>query len=113
MPRLAICAVLASALSACSASTPVTLHNGSAYRLESMVFSGSGFEASLGTVAPGQSVTTRVYPSGESGLAVRFEANDRIYSYKPQGYFEGSGRYRVSAIVSTDLSVTVASELVP
>jgi hypothetical protein len=113
MTRLMICAVLAFVLSACGSSTPVAFHNTSGHRLESVVLSGSGFEASLGAVAPGQALTAHVYPSGESGLAVSFAANGRGYSYQPQDYFEGGGSYKVSATVSHDLTVAVASEIRP
>ncbi len=77
------------------------------------MLSGSGFEASLGAVAPSQSSTAHVYPSGESGLAVSFSANGREYSYEPQDYFEGGGSYKVSAKVNHDLTVAVASEIGP
>ena len=113
MTRHMIFAVLASVLSACGSSTSVAFHNTSGHRLESVVLSGSGFEASLGVVAPSQSVTAHVYPAGESGLAVSFTANGREYSYEPQNYFEGGGSYKVSAKVNDDLTVAVASEIGP
>ncbi|WP_057659747.1 hypothetical protein [Pseudoxanthomonas dokdonensis] len=111
MKRLAICAVLTSAFSACSSGTPVAFHNTSEHRLESVVISGSGFEASLGAIAPGQSITVDVYPSGESGLDVSFAAKGQDYSYGPQDYFEGGGSYKVSATVNQDLTVAVSSEI--
>jgi hypothetical protein len=113
MARIAICAFLISILSACGSGTPVSFHNASEHQLESVVLSGSGFEASLGVVAPGQSLTAKVYPSGESGLAVTFTAKGQDFSYEPQDYFEGGGRYKVSATVNRNLSVEVLSETRP
>ena len=111
MTRLAICAAFISILSACSSGTPVAFHNASEHQLERVVLSGSGFEASLGVVAPGRSLTAKVYPAGESGLVISFTANGQDFSYEPQDYFEGGGRYKVSATVGHDLSVVVQSEI--
>jgi hypothetical protein len=113
MKRLAICAIFVSVLSACGSGTPVAFHNASEHQLERVVLSGSGFEASLGVLASGQSLTTKVYPSGESGLAVSFTADGQNFSYKPQDYFEGGGRYKVSATVNHDFKVVVHSEIWP
>ena len=109
MTRFPICMVLASLLTACGSGTPVAFHNTSAHRLDGVVLSGNGFEASLGVVAPGQSLKAQVHPSGESGLAVRFTTNGRNYRYEPQDYFEGGGRYALSATVNHDLTVAVHS----
>ena|SRR4249919_1926920 len=113
MIRFAICVLFALVLSACGSGTPVAFHNQSEHQLEAVELSGSGFKASLGTVAPGKSRTVRVYPAGESGLAVTFLANGRRLSYKPYGYFEGGGSYKVSATVNRDLKVAVDSDIWP
>jgi hypothetical protein len=113
MLRFAVFAVIVSVLSACGSGTPVTLHNTSKHRLESVVISGSGFQASLGTVAAGQSLTAKVYPSGESGLAMTFTAGGKNFSYEPQDYFEGGGRYKVSATVNRNLTLAVHSDTWP
>lgn len=110
MSRLAICAVLVFLLSACSSGTPVVFQKASEHQLDNVVLSGRGFEASLGVVAPGQSITAQIYPSGESGLAVTFTANGRGFSYKPQDYFEGGGSYKLSSTVNRNLTVVVHSE---
>ena len=113
MMRFAICALFSVALSACGSGATVAFHNESDHQLKAVELSGSGFKATLGTIAPGQSITARVYPSGESGLAVSFIANGQNLSYKPQGYFEGGGMYKVSASVNKDLTVSVDSDLRP
>ena len=113
MIRLAIWLIFALVLSACGAGTSVTFQNQSEYQLEAVEVSGSGFKASLGVVAPGQSLTAKVYPSGESGLAVSFMASGQSYRYEPQDYFEGGGMYKVSATVNRDLTVSVHSDIRP
>ena len=113
MLRFAVFFVIVSVLSACDSGTPVTLRNASKHRLESVVISGSGFQASLGTVAAGQSLTRKVYPSGESGLAITFTTGGKNFSYAQQGYFEGGGRYKVSATVNRNLTVAVHSDIWP
>jgi hypothetical protein len=113
MTRIAICLLLALVLSACGSGASVTFHNKSDYRLEAVELSGSGFKATLGVIAPGQSLTAQVYPAGESGLAVSFMANGHSYSYKPQDYFEGGGMYKLSATVDRDLTVSVDSDIRP
>ncbi len=111
MVRFAICVLFALVLSACGSGVTVAFHNKSNHQLKAVELSGSGFKATLGAIAPGQSISARVYPSGESGLAVSFIAKGQSFSYKPQGYFEGSGMYKVSASVNNDLTVAVDSDL--
>ncbi len=113
MKRFAIWLLIALALSACGSGTSVTFKNQSKYRLEAVQLSGSGFKASLGEVPPRQSLTVKVYPSGESGLSVSFVANGQTYNYEPQDYFEGGGMYKVSATVERDLTVSVRSDTWP
>jgi len=105
--------LLTLALSACGSGTPVAFHNKSDRRLEDVELSGSGFKASLGVVAAGQSLTVPVYPAGESGLAVSFMADGQRFSYKPQDYFESGGSYKVAATVNRNLTVSVRSDIWP
>ena len=104
--------VLVLLLGGCGPGTPVTFRNASDHPLEGVVLSGSGFEATLGRVAPGESVSATVHPEGESGLAVRFRVNGRDVAYAPQDYLESTS-YRVSATVNRDLSVDVTSAIGP
>ena len=113
MKRFAICFFLASALSACGSGVSTTFKNQSDRELEAVELSGSGFKASLGIVAPGQSHTIRVYPSGDSALSVSFVANGQSYSSGPQGYFSGGWMWEVSAKVERDLTVSVETDIWP
>lgn len=114
MTRLAILALfVVVVLSACSSGTPIKFRNQSEYRLEAVELSGTGFKASIGAVDPGRSVTVRVRPAGESGLAVSFMANGQRFSFKPYGYFEGRSGYKVSATVTRDLRVAIDTDLWP
>jgi len=109
MTRLAIIFSFVVVLCACGSGTDVRFKNSSEYPLEAVELSGSGFKASLGTVAPGRSLTAEIYPSGETGLAVSFTAKGRRYTYEPQDYFEAGG-YRVSAKVDGSLAISVETE---
>ena len=113
MKRFAICLLLVPALSACGSGVSTTFKNQSDHKLESVELSGSGFKASLGIVAPGQSHTIKVYPSGDSALSVSFVANGQSYSYEPQGYFSSGWMFKVSAKVERDLTVSVESDIWP
>ena len=99
------------ALGACSQSTPVSITNRSGKELQSVAISGSGFESTLGSIAPGTTVTTQVRPSGESGLKLSFRSGKHAISLPAQGYFEGGGNYAVRAVVAQDLSVSVNASL--
>jgi len=103
--------IAVAALSGCSPGTPVIVTNNSAFTVESVVISGSGFSHALGTIAPGQSVSAGVDPRGESGLRVAFRAGTRQVRTRPQGYFEGGGAYKVRAVIAPDLSVQVTGDL--
>lgn len=99
--------VTALVLGGCSPSTPVTISNRATVPLEDLVISGSGFDQRVGTVAPGQTVTVRVMPVGESGLSLAFHSGARPLRTPPQGYFEGGGNYKVSVVIASDLRATV------
>lgn len=111
MKRLAAGCFLVLALGACSPGVSVTFENQSGVQLEAVELSGSGFKSSLGLVEPGQLLTTKIRPAGESGLSVSFVAGGQHYRQGPQGYFEGGGSYRVSATVDRKLAVSVRSDL--
>ena len=113
MKQLVASLFLTTALSACGSAVSVKFDNQSDHKLESVRLSGSGFEASLREIAPGKSQTVKVYPSGDSALSVSFSADGQSYRFEPQGYFEASGMYKVTATVSRDLSVVVDSDIGP
>lgn len=113
MKRFAILLLLILSLCACGSGASVKFKNQSNHELQSVEISGSGFKASLRDIAPGQSRTVKVYPSGESALSVSFVANGQGYRSEPQGYFEGGGMYKVSVVVSRDLTVLVDTSIWP
>jgi hypothetical protein len=78
--------------------------------LSDVQVSGSGFSEQVGTIVPHAQKKLFIHPRGESGLQVRFNANGKIVSFGPEGYFEANG-YVVTATVSPTLSVSVKSEL--
>jgi len=103
---------LVAGLAACRPSqVPITLENGSGHSLRRVVLAGSGFADTLAEVAAGQSVTVRVRPRGESGLALSFLAGDRQIDLPAKGYFEGAGGYVVKATIDSTFSVDVSSTL--
>lgn len=104
---------LAVALSGCSSGVPITIANHSAVAVQELVLSGSGFSQSVATIAPGDSATVLIHATGESGLGVAFTANAHRVTLPEQGYFEGSGGYKVSVAINPNLSVLVRSDLSP
>jgi hypothetical protein len=95
----------------CSRHPRVTVVNASADPLANLVISGSGFSEPLGTLAPGEKKTVEVTPSGDTGLALEFEAKGATHAPPADGYFEASGLYRVKATARPDFSVTVESKI--
>jgi uncharacterized lipoprotein YajG len=94
----------------CSGSSVVVIANRSNVTVSNVVLSGSGFTNRLGNILPGGEEQIRVNPRGESGLRVVFDAAGRTVDSGEQGYFEATG-YRVSAVISTNLNVSVLSDL--
>jgi hypothetical protein len=99
------------ALGSCSPQNQLIVVNESNVELRDFVASGSGFSQRLGTIAPHTERRVAIQSRRESGLEVRFKASEKVVSSGPDGYFEGSGGYRITATISQDLHVTVKSEL--
>jgi len=106
-----IAAAVALIVGGCSRSPVVTIDNQSSQTLSNIVVSGSGFSNEIGSIDPGEKHKLTVHPVGESGLRIRFYAGTERIDSGEQDYFEPNGGYRVSAVISTDLSVSVSSEL--
>jgi len=94
----------------CSGSSVVTITNRSSVVLSNVVVSGSGFTNRLESIAAGAEQQIAVRPRGESGLRVSFDAAGQRIDSGEQGYFEARG-YRVSAVIATNLSVSISSGL--
>jgi uncharacterized lipoprotein YajG len=94
----------------CSGSSVVTITNRSSVVLSNVVVSGSGFTNRLESIAAGAEQQIAVHPRGESGLRVSFDAAGQRIDSGEQGYFEAQG-YRVSAVIATNLSVSISSGL--
>jgi hypothetical protein len=109
LPSIAVCL----ALTNCSPHNHLVVANDSDVELRDVVASGSGFSLALGTIAPRAERRVAIRCRGESGLELRFKAGEREISFGPDGYFEGSGGYLITATVSRDLRVTVKSQLSP
>ena len=94
-------------LTACGSGTTINLRNGSEQHLTDVTVWGEGYRASLGSIAPGQSRKFVIYPSGETGVAVSFSAEGRVYLAEPRSYFEGGGLYKVALTISREMTVEV------
>src|ERR1035437_8526648 len=94
----------------CSGSSVVTITNRSSIVLSNVVVTGSGFTNRLETIAAGAEQQFTVHPPGESGLGGVFDAARQRGDSGEQGYFEAQG-YRVSAVIATNLSVSISSGL--
>ena len=95
----------------CSHTPIVTITNESSLTLSNVVVSGSGFSERVGTIPAGGEHRLSVRPRGESGVRLVFDAGTQHVDSGEQGYFEAAGGYRVAATVSTNLSVSVSSDL--
>lgn len=109
LPFFLLCLVVLVVLVSCSRHPRVTVVNEAADPLANLIISGSGFSESLGSLAPGEQKTVEVRPSADTGLALTFDAKGTTRSPPPDGYFEASGLYRVTAKVQPDFSVKVES----
>jgi hypothetical protein len=76
----------------------ITVVNDSGSRITSLVLEGNGFSVVLPDMAPGRSETAIVHPSGESGLKVSLQLEERIVSKDDLTYIEPAGGY--TAIVT-------------
>jgi hypothetical protein len=109
--RLLLLLAVIAVLLGCSQATPVSVANRSGVSLERVVISGSGFKQPLGTIAPGVTIKSQVYPKGESGLGISFHSGARRVVLPPQGYFEVGGQYEVTVVVNPDLKASVNAKL--
>jgi hypothetical protein len=94
-------------ITGCSHGTVVTLSNQSSATLSNVILSGTGFTNWIPSITPGAKERVHVHPSGASGLRVTFDVDGKKFDSGEKDYFESG--YRVSAIVHTNLSVTVST----
>jgi hypothetical protein len=111
MKKNLLCCIVAMVTVSCSHGAQLVVINQSNLALTEVLVSGSGFSEQVGTIAPHGERRLLIRPSGESELQIRFNANGKSVSFGPDGYFEGTGGYVVTAIVSPELAVSVKSEL--
>lgn len=102
--------ITGAALIGCSGPSVVTIVNRSSVTVSNVVLSGSGFTNRFESIAPGSERHFTPRPRGESAVRVIFDAAGRSVNSGEQGYFEASG-YRVSAVIDTNLTVSVSSGL--
>ena len=108
--RVVACSLAASLLG-CSDRPVVTVANQSSTTLEHLVVSGSGFSEDVGSLSAGAKRSFSPHSRGESGLRVAFDALGAHHTTAEEGYFEGSGGYRVSVSIDAHFKVTVDSTL--
>ena len=109
--KLFWCVAASVAVVDCSPQNQLVVINQSNLQLRDVVASGFGFSAQVGTIAPHQERRVVIHCPGESGLRLTFKAGGKDVSFGPDGYFEGSGGYLITAAISKDLGVTVKSQL--
>ncbi len=95
----------------CSQAPQLTVINRSTAELTNVVASGTGFTQPVGSIPAGGQRSILVNPRGESGLQLAFDANGKHFSSAPQGYFENSSNYKITATISPDFTVTVDTKL--
>lgn len=99
------------ALTGCSRAPFITITNRSTVTLSNLVVSGLGFSRQIDSLAAGADYKFTVHSRGESGLRIVFDAGGQHIDGGDQGYFEAGNNYRVTAIISTNLSVSVSSDI--
>jgi hypothetical protein len=109
-PRIITLAVIVAQVG-CSRAPVVTITNGAGVTLSNVVVSGSGFTNRIDTIAAGAEHRLTVRPRGDSGVRVTFDVGTQHVDSGEQGYFEAGVGYRVGVTVSTNLNVTVSSDL--
>lgn len=95
----------------CSRAPKLTVTNRSAVELTNVVATGTGFTQAIGSIPPGGQRSVSLNPSGETGIRLDFDANGKHFSSTPQGYFENSSGYKITATVAPDFTVTVETKL--
>jgi hypothetical protein len=108
--RLLAVGVCASVIG-CSSGAQLIIVNESDHQLRDVVASGSGFSTQIGTVPPHSANVLTVYPRGESGLRLTFNADGKPIIFEQDGYFERCCGYLVTVNVSPSLAVSMKSEL--
>jgi hypothetical protein len=113
MARFSLVApLLALGVAACGhTGVPITVHNGSADTLYSIVLTGHVFADTVATLPPGTSLTREVNAVGETGLGVSYRSADSTITLAEQGYFEGAGGYEVSVVIDSSHVVNVTTSL--
>jgi hypothetical protein len=107
---LVSCLVASTLSLGCSQGNRLVVINESNSPLHDVLVSGSGFSERIGTIAPHGEARLVVRPRGESGLQIQFNVDGKPVSLGPEGYFEGTGGYLITATVSRDLGLSVKSE---
>jgi hypothetical protein len=97
-------------LPGCSRAPVLTIRNDSSLTLSNLVVSGSGFSERIGNLPAGGEHRLTLRPRGESGVQLVFDAGSRHVDSGSQGYIEGGSGDRITAIVGTNLTVSVAQE---
>lgn len=107
---MVIVAALAAA-AGCSKAPVVIIKNQSSLTLSNIVVTGAGFTNHIPSIRGGAEHRLTVQSTADSGIRLVFDAGGQHVDSGSQGYFEARGGYRVTAIVDTNLGVSVTSEL--
>jgi hypothetical protein len=105
------CFFAAVLLSGCTRGAQLNIVNSSTAELTNVVATGDGFTQTIGSIPAGEQHSVSVRPPGESDLKLDFDANGKHFTSAPQGYFENSSSYKVTATISPDFTVTVDTPL--
>jgi hypothetical protein len=98
-------------LASCTRGAKLNVVNQSSAELTDVLVSGTGFSQNLGSIQPGKQHSVSVTPTSESALKLEFNANGKHFTSAPQGYFEGSPSYKVTATVAPVFTVTVDTKI--
>ena len=99
------------ALAGCNKGTIICLSNNSGVSVSNVVVSGNGFTNRLGFLENGKITSVIVHPTGESGVRLNFEHNNKPFDSGSREYVEGVTDYQIALTIRPDLTVSSGSGL--
>ncbi len=89
----------------------IRVSNNSIFPITNVILSGSGFSQHISSIPPNTSITRKVIPRGESGLAIEFEVNFKKIQKTDLAYLEAAGGYNAHIEINRNLEISCDSSL--
>ena len=108
--KSSVLAFVTALLFGCSNGVPIAITNQSGRVLPDVPLAGAGVNRPSSSIPAGETVSLRVHPRGETGVAIGFDLGATKFSYAENGYFEANG-YKVAITVDGAGRASVHVEL--